>query len=117
MFSIFNIKKPNTSVPNVPIAVDDLSRFKREKHIDDLGLLVVVSSEVNDLDLGDFDSGLRRPIHKVSILLIFVLGISVILLVLILIPDASNFLRLIIQMTSCTILIAFYIVYLEFSQK
>lgn len=66
MFRIFNIKKPNSNVPNVPTAVDDLPHSKCEKDIGDPGL--DVSSDVNDLDLGDFDSGPRRPILKVCIL-------------------------------------------------
>lgn len=94
MFSGFNIKKPNSSVPNVPTAVDDLPHFKCEEDIDDLGLLVIFN-EGNDLDLGDFDSDPRRPILKVCILLTFVLSIGVILLVSILIPHANNFFPLI----------------------
>jgi len=59
MFSIFNIKKPSSSsvsssVPNVSTAVDDLSQSKGlEKYINDPGL--DVSSDVNDLDLGDIN--------------------------------------------------------------
>lgn len=73
MFSIFNIKKPSSSVPNVSTTVDDLSQSKGlVKDIDDPGLSVLdVSSDVNDLDLGDLDSGPRRPILKVCILLTF----------------------------------------------
>lgn len=94
MFSIFNIKKPNSSVPNVSTAVDDLSNVKCKEDIDEPGLLVVCN-ELNDLDLGDFDSGPRRPILKVCILLTFVLSICIILLVIIRTPNACNFLRLI----------------------
>jgi len=70
MFSIFKIKKPSSSVSNVSTAVDDLCQSKGlEKDINDPGL--DVSSDVNDLDLGDLDSGPRRPILKVCILLTF----------------------------------------------
>ncbi|KAF0723115.1 zinc finger MYM-type protein 1-like [Aphis craccivora] len=63
MLTIFNIKKPSSSVPNVSTAVDDLSQSKGlEKDINDPGL--DVSSDVNDLDLGDLASGPRRPILK-----------------------------------------------------
>lgn len=78
MFSIFNNKKPSLSVPNVSTAVDDLSQSKGlEKYINDLGH--DVSSDVNDLDLGDLDSGPRRPILKVCILLTFLPSTDIIL--------------------------------------
>lgn len=89
MFSIFNIKKPSSSVPNVSIAVDDLSQSKGlEKDINDPGL--DVSSDVNDLD-----SGPKRPILKVCILLTFYPVLALYCELYILIPHASYFLRLI----------------------
>jgi len=69
MIRIFNIKKPSSSVPNVSTAVDDLSQSKGlEKDINDPGL--DVSCDVNDLDLGDLDSGPRRPILKYNLYII-----------------------------------------------
>lgn len=73
MFSIFNTKKPNSSIPNVSTA--RTADLRCEEDVDNPGLLVI-SNQVNNLDLdsdlGDFDSGPRRPILKVCNVLLFI---------------------------------------------